>query len=336
MVKPPIAHGGALAAAVKKYGGDKADWLDLSTGINQNHAPMPKIGSNIWQALPDSDLMENCLIAARRFYGFSLSAALVAAPGVQALIQLLPHLRHGAKAAILGPTYGEYAHVFQTLGSGSRVINSLDDLGDETIVIIVNPNNPDGRTTDKNTLFKLAEALASKNGLLIIDEAFCDLTPELSVAGHVGMRGLLVLKSFGKFFGLAGVRLGFAAGHADDIAMLQSYLGPWAVSGPALVIGAACYSDEHLRTKISISIQRNSSAHLKIYNQCGLSVIANTGLFHLLDHPHGAELHGALAKQHILTRIFSNQPNWLRLGLCKNAAERARLALALSTCLSRL
>ena len=336
IVKPPIAHGGALAATVKKYGGNKADWIDLSTGINPNHPAMPKIGYHIWQALPDADLMENCLISAQNFYGFSQSAALVAAPGVQALIQLLPHLRQGAKAAILGPTYGEYAHVFQTLGSGSRVINSLDDLRDETIAIIVNPNNPDGRIIDKTTLLKLAETLASKNGLLIIDEAFCDLTPKLSVAGHVGMGGLLVLKSFGKFFGLAGVRLGFAAGHAEDIAILERHLGPWAVSGPALVIGAACYSDAVLRTKISTSIQRNSSAQIQIYNQYGLSVIANTGLFHLLYHPHAAAIHEDLAQQHILARIFSGQPNWLRLGLCKNKAERARLALALSTCLSRL
>jgi cobalamin biosynthesis protein CobC len=336
MIKTPIAHGGALAAAARKYGGNKEDWLDLSTGINPVPAPLPKLNSSVWQALPDADLMENCLSAARQFYGFPKSASLVAAPGVQALIQLLPHLRPGKKAAILGPTYGEYAHVFQTLGSGCRIIKTTEEMEQETVGITVNPNNPDGRIVESKTLVRIAETMASKGRLLIVDEAFCDLTPELSMAQHAGMRGLLVLKSFGKFFGLAGVRLGFAAGQEDDIAILERLLGPWAVSGPALAIGTKCYSDVDLRSKITSQIQRNSKAQKAELVKQRLNVIADTGLFHLIEHPKAKEIYEHLAHQHILTRIFSDQQNWLRLGLCKNASERARLASALHVCLSVL
>jgi cobalamin biosynthesis protein CobC len=332
----PIAHGGALAAAVKKYGGKKADWLDLSTGINPVSAPLPKLGSSVWQALPDADLMENCLSAARSFYRLSSKAALVAAPGVQAVIQLLPHLRPGEKAAILGPTYGEYANVFQKLGRGCRIINSIEDLQGEKVVIVVNPNNPDGRAFRSQSLLNLAKSLSSKGGLLVIDEAFCDLMTEISVAENAGMRGLLVLKSFGKFFGLAGVRLGFAAGHVDDIATLQNYLGPWAVSGPALEIGASCLSNLKLRAKISVNTIDKAETQLGLLEGIGFDVISNTYLFHLVVHPNAREIHEVLAKEHILTRIFQDNPNWLRFGLCKNSSELLRLGSGLFAALSTL
>ena len=330
-----IAHGGALAAAAAKYGGKKEDWLDLSTGVNPVSARIPEISSDIWQALPDADLMESCLNAARQYYGISKRASLIAAPGVQALIQLLPHLRPLKHAAILGPTYGEYAHVFQTLGGGSRIINSIDNLHDETVVILVNPNNPDGRITERDSLMILAASLAQKGGLLIVDEAFCDLTPEISIAKHAGIRGLLVLKSFGKFFGLAGVRLGFALGHADDIAILNKHLGPWAVSGPALVVGAFCLSDTQLISQTTQSIHANSALQRALLKQSGLNIIADTGLFQLVETPDAKLLYEALARQLILTRIFKEQPNWLRLGLCKSGDERARLASALSSGLKK-
>jgi cobalamin biosynthesis protein CobC len=331
-----IAHGGALAAAVKKYGGRKEDWLDLSTGINPVSAPLSQLNSSVWQALPDADLMESCLNAARHFYNVPASASLVAAPGVQSLIQLLPHLRPGKKAAIVGPTYGEYAHVFQTLGAGCRIINSIDDLQNESVVIIVNPNNPDGRIIAPSTLRKLAARLAQQDSLLIVDEAFCDLTPEVSAASHSGMRGLLVLKSFGKFFGLAGVRLGFAAGEAADIAIFERHLGPWAVSGPALVIGRTVLDDQKLRAEIAGTIQSNSKAQKALLEQLKIKVIADTGLFHLVIQTDTNAIHETLCRKHILTRVFADQPNWLRLGLCKSDAERDRLASALEACFSEL
>lgn len=331
-----IAHGGALAAAIKKYGGTREDWIDLSTGLNPVSAPLPRLEPHVWQALPDADLKENCLKAAREFYGIPMGASMAAASGVQALIQLLPHLRPGQRAAILGPTYGEYAHVFQTLGGGCRIIGSIREFQDESVVIIVNPNNPDGKTHKPEMLLGLADTLSKRKGLLIVDEAFCDLTPDLSVAGHTGKNGLLVLKSFGKFFGLAGVRLGFAAGHTEDVAVIEMHLGPWAVSGPALAWGSVCYSNGELRSKITRSILRNSASQRRILANANLKVVAEAGLFHLIELPKATAVYEALAKNHILTRKFSDQPDWLRLGLCKNDVERARLTLALKSSLSAL
>ncbi|MGL4404344.1 MAG: threonine-phosphate decarboxylase CobD [Notoacmeibacter sp.] len=332
----PVAHGGALDTAIKQYGGDKAGWLDLSTGINPVAALRPKIPAHVWQALPDADLIENCLAAARQFYNIPHTAGFVAAPGVQALIQLLPQLRQGEKAAILGPTYGEYAHVFQTLGDGCRIINSTNELRDETVLVIVNPNNPDGRFFNPDVVLQLAKRQSEKNGLLIVDEAFCDMMPEISIAGKAGMPGLLVLKSFGKFFGLAGVRLGFAAGHRDDIEILQRLLGPWAVSGPALVAGAACYGDGKFKGKISRAILRNSNAQRTVFSKADLEIVTDVGLFHLIKHQNAKALHQGLARKHILTRVFENQPDWIRFGLTKNTVERARLAAALDACLSAI
>jgi cobalamin biosynthetic protein CobC len=333
-LNPAIAHGGAIATAILKYGGSKADWLDLSTGINPLSASLPAISAQIWQALPDTDVMEQCLIAARGFYNIKTTTPFIAAPGVQALIQLLPQLRPDGKAAILAPTYGEYDHVFQTLGGGNRSADKWENLPGDKFAIIVNPNNPDGRIITPETLLELAGIMANKNGLLIVDEAFCDLTSELSVAAHAGRQGLLVLKSFGKFFGLAGVRLGFAAGHQDDIARLEQLLGPWAVSGPALAIGAACYSNPGLRAELTAAIKHNSKAQWQILADAGLNVVADTGLFHLVEHEAAKAIHEGLARQHILTRIFAGRPHWLRLGLCGNGHERARLASALEACLS--
>jgi cobalamin biosynthetic protein CobC len=334
MMIEPVAHGGALARAVRRHGGQRADWLDLSTGINPVPAPLPASSERLWQALPDEDLTEACLDAARRCYGVPQASALVAAPGVQALIQLLPSLRPGATAAVLSPTYGEYSHVFSTLGAGSRSVDSISALNAAGIAIIVNPNNPDGRILAPGELLAMAESQAAKGGLLVVDEAFCDLTPDLSVARHAGMRGLLVLKSFGKFFGLAGVRLGFAAGHADDVGVLASHLGPWAVSGPALAAGAHCLGDDVLVAQTAEAIRANSALQKALLAEAGLPVIADAGLFHLVDVADAAALHEGLARQHILTRIFGFNPHWLRLGLCADGTQRARLASALKACLT--
>jgi cobalamin biosynthetic protein CobC len=328
----PVAHGGALARAVRRHGGDKADWLDLSTGINPVAAPLPAFADRLWQALPDEDLFDACLSAARTRHGFPEHAALVAAPGVQSLIQLLPSLRPGADACVLVPTYGEYAHVFGSLGAGSRSVGSIAELAAVAVAILVNPNNPDGRAIMPERLAALAGEQAAKGGLLVVDEAFCDLTPQLSVARHAGMRGLLVLKSFGKFFGLAGVRLGFAAGHADDIAILSARLGPWAVSGPALAAGAHCLGDDAIVAQAAESIHANSAQQRTLLAEAGLPVIADAGLFHLVDVRDAAALHHGLARHHILTRVFDFNPRWLRLGLCADSKERARLASALKAC----
>jgi cobalamin biosynthesis protein CobC len=324
-----IEHGGALAAAIAEFGGRRQDWLDLSTGINPCPPPLPDVPRHVWQGLPDADLMGACLAAARRFHGFADPAALLAAPGVQALIQLLPSLRPGAEAMVLGPTYGEYAHVFHGLGQGASETDSIETLGDAGIAVVVNPNNPTGRIVPPARLGELAHLLAAKGGLLVVDEAFCDLTPQHSLAQSAGMPGLLVLKSFGKFFGLAGLRLGFAAGTPADVALLQARLGPWAVSGAALSMGAALMTDIPTRARLEAGIQEAVVAQRAVLKAAALDIIADAGLFQLVACDDARALQRHLARNHILTRAFNHSPRWLRFGLCPDAEARLRLAAAL-------
>jgi cobalamin biosynthetic protein CobC len=212
-----VPHGGDLAAAEARWGRPTEGWLDLSTGINPVPYPIPAIDPAAWQRLPQHDRLGRLLETARACYAAPADAPIVAAPGTQSLIQLLPRLRPGARVAILGPTYGEHAACWAAEGAAVATLGSLDEIAAAEVVVLVNPNNPDGRIIESERLMALAERLAARGGLLVVDEAFAEVTPWASVAAETGRPGLLILRSFGKFFGLAGIRLGFAFGPAAEI-----------------------------------------------------------------------------------------------------------------------
>ena len=110
-------------------------------------------------------------------------------------------------------------------------------------MVVCNPNNPDGHRTSAQDLLALAKQQAARNGLLIVDEAFADFEATDSLAPHLPLPGVIVLRSFGKAYGLAGLRLGFALASPGRAALIRTALGPWAVSGPALHIGAMALQD---------------------------------------------------------------------------------------------
>lgn len=239
-----IEHGGALDKAVARFGGRPQDWLDLSTGINPEHFPLPELTPEIWNRLPDEGLLQETLRLARSYYRLNEKAPIVAAPGTQALIQLVPTLIAPSTVAILGPTYQEHAASFAA--SGWRVVQcvTLDEIPSEaTAAVIVNPNNPDGRVISKEALLQFAQKLGARGGFLVVDEAFADAHEAVSIAANAEDAPMIVLKSFGKFFGLAGVRLGFAITGGRFVEALERRLGPWAVSGPALAIANHAFSD---------------------------------------------------------------------------------------------
>ncbi|MBB2970980.1 cobalamin biosynthetic protein CobC [Mesorhizobium sp. RMAD-H1] len=237
-----IEHGGALDRAIARFGGTRADWLDLSTGINPEAFPLPEIAPEIWNRLPDESLLTQALDAARGYYGAADTAAIVAAPGTQALIQIVPELVAPGEVAILSPTYQEHHAAFARAG---WAVVPCADIGSAPAtakaVVVVNPNNPDGRVVSGDALLGLAQKLQARGGLLIVDEAFADAHPETSIAAGAGSESLIILKSFGKFFGLAGLRLGFAISGAEIARKLAERLGPWAVSGPALAIAVHAF-----------------------------------------------------------------------------------------------
>lgn len=322
----PIEHGGALDRAIARFGGSAEDWLDLSTGINPEHFPLPDFTPAIWNRLPDEGLLQRVLVSGRRYYNVEDCAPIVAAPGTQALIQLIPTLVEPSTVAILGPTYQEHAASFA--GAGWKVVEcaALEDIPhDARIVTIVNPNNPDGRIIARPDLLELAMTLGERGGFLVVDEAFADPHVEVSVATQAATAPMIVLKSFGKFFGLAGVRLGFLLASSEIVEKVTQRLGPWAVSGPTLAIAEYAFENDEELQRFRSRIDWRRAELATVLKRCGLQEVGSTALFVLVAHPDAHAIYDALCENHILVRKFAYAPQWLRIGLATNEAALARL-----------
>ncbi|WP_342235997.1 threonine-phosphate decarboxylase CobD [Inquilinus sp. OTU3971] len=325
-----VPHGGDLAAAEARWGRPAKGWLDLSTGINPMPYPVPAIDPTAWQRLPQHDRLRALLETARACYAAPADAPIVAAPGTQILIQLLPRLRPGARVAILGPTYGEHAACWAAESATVANVGSLDEAAAAEVVVLVNPNNPDGRIIGSERLLALASDLAARAGLLVVDEAFAEVTPRGSVASEAGRPGLLILRSFGKFFGLAGIRLGFALGAAAEIDRLARLLGPWAVPGPAIEIGIAALSDQGWQDEMRARLSAAADRLTDLLTAHGFADRGGTDLFRLVEHPEAARVWDRLGRAGILVRPFPDRPALLRFGLPGNDGDFVRLAAALS------
>ncbi|RCS25365.1 threonine-phosphate decarboxylase [Phyllobacterium salinisoli] len=332
-----IEHGGALDRAVARFGGARGDWLDLSTGINPEAFPLPEIAPEVWNRLPDEALLGQALVAARGYYGVSDGAGIVAAPGTQALIQIVPELVEPGEVAVLSPTYQEHQAAFARAG---WAVMPCPDVGSipatAKAAVVVNPNNPDGRIVPGDELLALAERLQRRGGFLVVDEAFADTSPETSIAAQAGGDNLIVLKSFGKFFGLAGLRLGFAISGAGIAQELAKRLGPWAVSGPALAIASHAFlgSSPGMTGPVLDGFRKRifarRAALSAIFKRTGMEEIGGTALFALVRHPEAHGLHEQLCRRRILVRKFDYAPDWLRIGLAGNEAGFERLEQALT------
>jgi len=313
-------HGGNLDLAQQRFGGRAEDWIDLSTGINRLPYPVGEISAHHWQALPSRSEIEALHQAAQHAY--RTRAPVVAMGGAQAAIQLLPQLAPNGLARILAPTYNEYAPVLSAAGWQVEEVRELEALAGANLAIVVNPNNPDGRRHDPKDLL----ALLPRVGHLVIDESFVDAVPELSLASESGVPGLLILRSFGKFFGLAGLRLGFAIGHADDIAKLAAASGPWPVSGAAIAIGCRALRDEAWAKATSARLARDCVRLDAMVQSQGWRLVGGARLFRLYDTPDALAAQEKLARGQIWSRIFVQNPTWLRLGLPGAESEWTRVA----------
>ncbi|WP_099864816.1 threonine-phosphate decarboxylase CobD [Pararhizobium haloflavum] len=327
-----MAHGGGLAEAVATYGGQPHAWLDLSTGINPKPVALPPLDETLWSRLPDCDLELRARRAAAHFYGTG-EALPLPSPGTQAAIQHLPGLMGApTRAAVLGPTYSEHAASLRRTGWRVDAIGDADQIAPHhQVVVIVNPNNPDGRLLSRDALVDIAWDVNAQGGTLIVDEAFADLDPSHSVADEAAsMPGLIVLRSFGKFFGLAGLRLGFVIADADMQRRLTAAFGPWAVSGPALQIAAEVMSNDSAIERVRTEIFARNQALRRVLAQAGLKVVGDGGLFVLIEDEQSGALHDGLCRSHVLVRAFDYAPNWLRFGLASDEEGDERLARALA------
>jgi cobalamin biosynthetic protein CobC len=319
-----LDHGGNLDSAVRRFGGEPDDWIDLSTGINRRPYPVPELALRHWSALPSRSDIETLQDAARQAY--ATPAKVLALAGAQAAIQLLPHWLPRGEARILAPTYNEYGGVLRAAGWNVRDVADLDALAGADLAIIVNPNNPDGRVHDQAALLPLLPRV----GRLVVDESFADVVPALSLAREAGRSGLLILRSLGKFYGLAGVRLGFVLGAESDVAAFAKLAGPWPVSGPAIAIGQRALGDRGWAEATSARLAGEVPRLDGLAQKAGWSLVGGTPLFRLYDVGDAAAAQENLARTRIWSRIFRDRPGWLRLGLPGDEGEWSRLAAALS------
>ncbi|MGQ0683094.1 threonine-phosphate decarboxylase CobD [Bradyrhizobium sp.] len=317
-------HGGNLDQAVQRFGGRVEDWIDLSTGINRQPYPVGEIEPQHWQALPSRSDIESLHQAARQAY--ATNAPIVAMAGAQAAIQLLPCLAPRGRAHILAPTYNEYAAVLSVAGWDVAEVPTLEALTGADLAVIVNPNNPDGKRHERGDLL----ALLPRVGRLIIDESFADAVPELSLAAEAAGPSLLILRSFGKFYGLAGLRLGFVLGGEGDIVALSGMAGPWPVSGAAIAVGRRALLDREWVEATASRLGRDCQQLDAAVKSQGWRLIGGTPLFRLYETEDARAAQKRLAGARIWSRIFEQQPRWLRLGLPGDETEWARLAAALS------
>lgn len=315
----PTVHGGDLGEVSRRFPAAPRPWIDLSTGINPQPYPVPPLPDTAWSRLPSRAMEEELEEAAAARYGVADPRTIVAAPGTQAMIQLLPRLVPKSRVAILGPTYQEHQLCWARHGHEVRVVRTLED---SDVVVVVNPNNPTGR------LIPPAD-LAAIKGLLIVDESFIDFLPrEMSLAGDRPERAV-VLRSVGKTYGLAGLRLGFAIASRAFAARMREELGPWAVSGVALTIGRRALRDGAWLSATRERLVADTARLDGMLRAAGFEVMGGTLLFRLARHPSAAIFVQRLGQQGIHVRAFPTAPEQLRFGLPGNDAAFGRLAAAL-------
>ena len=322
-------HGGALQVARRLAPDAPKPWIDLSTGINPHAYPLLDLEPEAWSRLPESGGLAKLEAAAAHRYGAD-AESVVAGPGSQALIHALSRILPRGSVGALAPTYGGFAAAFAAAGAPLLEARRLEDMGTLDVAIVVNPNNPDGRIVPRNDLLSLHERLARRGAAtLIVDEAFADFDPSESLAPALPERGALVLRSFGKTYGLAGLRLGFALASPEIVESLRAALGPWPVGGPAIAIGTRALANSHWLKATRAHLGKNMRRLDALLNQAGGRIIGGTRLFRLAAHEDARAVFERLIAAGILVRPFACERTWLRFGIPAGENVWERLATAL-------
>ncbi|RUL62157.1 threonine-phosphate decarboxylase [Dyella dinghuensis] len=322
-----LEHGGRLHRAAREYGIPLEEWLDLSTGISPFGWPVPAIPVSAWQRLPEDD--DGLVEAGKTYYE---APHVLPVAGSQAAIQALPWLRPRARVGILSPGYAEHAHAWRSAGHDVDE-QSADALLDHAkpwdVIVLIHPNNPGGELFDPQDLLRLHAELASRGGWLIVDEAFMDATPQQSLCRYTEREGLIVLRSAGKFFGLAGARAGFVCASSDIVRALQRKLGPWTLNGPARFVLQHALKDQAWHVQARSRLQSESLRLATLLSTRELHTTASTAFFQWCKHEDASMLHREFARRGILVRLFET-PASLRFGLLPDDAAFTRLNDALN------
>ena len=321
-----LEHGGRLQRAARRYGIAPEHWLDLSTGISPFAWPVPPIPASAWHRLPEDD--DGLIDIAREYYA---APQLLPVAGSQAAIQNLPRLRATSRVGVIEPGYAEHTHAWREAGHAVETLPAVELLASAArfdVIVLIHPNNPGGDTFTCDTLLQLHAQLAARGGWLIVDEAFIDATPEHSLAAFTAREGLIVLRSVGKFFGLAGARAGFVCAAPALVTALRERLGPWTLTGPARYVLKLALADRDWQRHQRERLHANEHRLVILLSEHGLAPSAGCAFFQWRREERAAALHEALARRGILTRLFDS-PASLRFGLPGDEAGFVRLDLAL-------
>jgi len=321
-----LEHGGRLLRAAREYGIAVEDWLDLSTGISPFAWPVPPLPASAWHRLPEDD--DGLAEAACAYYG---ARQLLPVAGSQAAIQALPALRAPTRVGVISPGYNEHAHAWRRAGHAVECLPAARLLAEAArfdVVVLIHPNNPGAERFERSSLLACHAALAARGGWLIIDEAFMDATPGDSLCGEAWREGLIVLRSSGKFFGLAGARAGFVAAHAGLLDTLRDRLGPWTLSGPTRLVLKQVLADRAWHAAAREQLHSASDRLASLLARHDMTPTAGCAFFQWWCDARAESVHVALARQGILTRRFT-EPASLRFGLPADEAGFDRLDNAL-------
>jgi cobalamin biosynthesis protein CobC len=322
-------HGGALEVARAVAPEAPTPWIDLSTGINPYAYPLPDFSPSVWERLPGRQAVADLEAQAAKRYG-AKAKDVVAGAGSQALIQILARLAPSGVVGAFAPIYGGHAEAFARPGAPVLDATSLDALSNCAVAIVVNPNNPDGRIASRADLLKLHDRIAPRGGWLLVDEAFADFDGgEESLAPVLPERNALVLRSFGKTFGLGGLRLGFAIASPDIVERLRAALGPWPLSGPAIATGAKALADSEWIAATGARLAKDAARLDRLLIDRSWRIAGGTRLFRLAEKAGADTAFRRLLAAGILTRPFADATDRLRFGIPGQEAHWTRLAAAL-------
>jgi cobalamin biosynthesis protein CobC len=327
MVVRMLEHGGRLQRAAREYGIPLERWLDLSSGVSPFGWSVPAIPPSAWLRLPEDD--DGLIDVARAYYE---APHVLPVAGSQAAIQVLPLLRSRSRIGIIAPGYAEHAHAWRQAGhevSCQPVDTLLANIAQWDVMVLIHPNNPGGERFQVDDLLRMHAELAARGGWLLIDEAFMDVTPQHSLSRFTDRDGLIVLRSVGKFFGLAGARAGFVCAAPRLLDALQEKLGPWTLSGPTRYVLQQALADRAWHAAARVRLETVSQRLSALLTQHGLAPVAGCALFQWCRRDDAAAWHHDLAKRGILTRVFDT-PSSLRFGLPADETAWQRLDAALA------
>lgn len=329
-------HGGRLCVARALFPDVPQPWVDLSTGINPRSYPAPRASSSARNRLPEPTQLARLEAVAAAAFGVTDPERVVATGGTESALRLLPHVLGLQEAVIAGPTYGSHTDAWAQAGATTHATTDEELRAHATrsaAVTIVNPNNPDGRIVDRAYLLSLHDALQVNAGALIVDEAFAEVVPQASVADVAGTQAaprLIVLRSFGKFYGLAGVRLGFVVAAADIAIALRRLIGDWPVCGDALAAGLAAYADTRWADRTRATLERAARRLDRLLTSNGFEIVGGTSLYSLARAADARQRFTQLLAAGILARPFDHDETLLRFGLPSGRSAWDRLATALA------